>query len=647
MRFVGRGGMGEVWEAHDRVIERSVAIKLLPYQRANSAGIELFFREARTAGALHHPGVVTVHDLGEDAAEGSLFLVMELLDGRDLGKLLLHEGVPPVEVAVEWGAQTAAALAAAHDAGVVHRDLKPANLMLTVDGRLVILDFGIARFVETSHKSSRVMGTLAYMPPERFQEQPGDARSDLYSLGCVLNELLTGQVPFQASGPVAMMNAHLGKAPARPGESRRGVPPALDDLVLALLAKDPRDRPATALEVQHRLQSLAAPGPPRTEPDRRSDTVTLGERSGKQDTSRRRFIQLGSAAVATVGAGIGIATVVSRLQGRWPFHASGVVYGTPVVADGVVYVGDGAGSLYALDAISCDRKWVSHISDGFMAGPALAGGRLYAASTDGRLYVVDAATGTTQWTYSTGGAIFDSTPAVVNGVVYVGSRDQRLHAVDAASGAKKWTYFINGSHDPTCPAVANDVVFITGGSPGTGVHAISAASGARKWVNHVDEQQQIEASPAVADGVVYVGDREGRFLAIDAASGVKKWDIPTGDDVLFCSAAVIDGAAYAYGSNGNLYAINVVTGAMKWTASVGYSIASSFTPAVVGGLVFGGGGSKFYAIDATTGIKKWTFSGSDKARFSSPAVAKGVVYVGGGGDGNLYALDVDTGKELT
>ncbi|WP_268252671.1 WD40 repeat domain-containing serine/threonine protein kinase [Streptomyces alanosinicus] len=268
--LVGRGGMGEVWEGRDRVIERRVAVKLLPLAAGDASGADLFFREARTAGALNHSGVVTVFDLGQDETDGSLFLVMEFLEGRDLASVLRADGLPPVAAVVGWGVQAMAALARAHGAGVVHRDLKPANLMLTPDGQVKILDFGIARFMESTKKSSKIMGTLAYMPPERFEGHPGDARSDLYSFGCVLSELLTGRPPFDADDPVGMMSAHLRHAPAPPGRTRPGIPGALGDLVLALLAKQPDDRPATAAEVADRLSAIhrALLGQPDAGPDR-------------------------------------------------------------------------------------------------------------------------------------------------------------------------------------------------------------------------------------------------------------------------------------------------------------------------------------------------------------------------------------------
>ncbi|WP_406282026.1 WD40 repeat domain-containing serine/threonine protein kinase [Embleya sp. NBC_00896] len=254
--FIGRGGMGTVWEGRDRVIERRVAVKLLPHDRRDTSGAQLFLREAKTAGGLNDPGVVTVFDLGQDPDDGTLYLVMEFLAGRDLDTVLRKDGPPEVPTAVDWAAQTAAALHAAHTAGVVHRDLKPANLMLGPDGRVKILDFGIARCMASTHTSSNVVGTLAYMPPERFRDLPGDARSDLYSLGCVLHELLTGRTPFQAGDLFATMAAHLHATPAPPGDTRPGVPAALDDLVLALLAKDPGNRPASAAEVHHRLREL-------------------------------------------------------------------------------------------------------------------------------------------------------------------------------------------------------------------------------------------------------------------------------------------------------------------------------------------------------------------------------------------------------
>ncbi|MEV6208269.1 protein kinase [Kitasatospora sp. NPDC051914] len=262
--LLGRGGMGEVWAARDHLIRRRVAVKLLHPQRDADSAEELFFREARTAGGLNHPGVVTIFDLGTDT-DGTPFLVMELLAGRDLGTVLRQDGPPEPAVAVEWATQVADALAVAHAAGVVHRDLKPANLMLTTAGSVKILDFGIARYLSTVTKASRIIGTPAYMPPERLEGKAGDGRADLYALGCVLHELLTGRSPFGDLDAAALMFAHIGRVAAPPSAHRPGVSATLDLLVADLLAKKPEHRPTTAAEVADRLRAMAvAPPRPRT-----------------------------------------------------------------------------------------------------------------------------------------------------------------------------------------------------------------------------------------------------------------------------------------------------------------------------------------------------------------------------------------------
>ncbi|MGW1996482.1 serine/threonine-protein kinase [Embleya sp. NPDC001921] len=262
--LLGKGGFGEVWTARDRVIGRTVAVKLLR-DPGDAAAVAMFHREARTAGGVNHPGIVTVHDLGQDA-DGTLFLVMERLHGRDLATVLSDNGRSlDVDLVVEWAEQVCAALDAAHAEGMVHRDLKPANLFLTTDGRVKVLDFGIARYIDSASDTvSRAIGTLAYMAPEILNGRVGDHRGDLYSLGCVLHELLTGRRPTPGSGSDALVRAD--------------VPPGLEHLVVDLLAKDPDHRPANAAVVHERLRTCLS-GPPqsvRRPPRRRDDSAPAG-----------------------------------------------------------------------------------------------------------------------------------------------------------------------------------------------------------------------------------------------------------------------------------------------------------------------------------------------------------------------------------
>ncbi|MQY12597.1 Serine/threonine-protein kinase PknD [Streptomyces sp. RB5] len=296
-RMLGRGGMGEVWAAQDRLLERRVAVKIIHEHAASEETQELFFREARTAGALTHPGVVTVYDLGR-AEDNSVFLVMELVTGRDLRSVLRQDQPLTVEQAVEWTALAADALAATHEAGVVHRDLKPDNLMLTSTGSVKILDFGIARYVSAATLASRVIGTPAYMPPERLAGKAGDGRGDLYSLGCVLYELLTGQPPFGSANFAQVVYAHVQEVPDPPSSHRAGIPPALDALVAELLAKTPGERPSTAAEVRDRLRRvLSQSAGPTTRQQTRTEPPPATEPPGTGDLTR-----LAAEAAAATGA---------------------------------------------------------------------------------------------------------------------------------------------------------------------------------------------------------------------------------------------------------------------------------------------------------------------------------------------------------
>lgn len=264
---LGRGGMGEVWLADDLRLGRRVAVKFLPRgldPDEDEESVARFHREAEVAAGLQHPGLVQVFDNGEQ--DGQLYLVMELLHGRNLRTVLREDGPLPVRRAVELAAQTAEALSCAHRAGIVHRDVKPANLMLLPEGRVKVCDFGLAGYLHSATgltRSGVVMGTPDYMSPEQCRGRSVDERADLYALGCVLLALLTGQPPFPGHRAVwPLLQDHMRTPPPRLSERRPGVPAALDGLVAELLAKDPADRPRFAAEVADRLRALLEPSTP-------------------------------------------------------------------------------------------------------------------------------------------------------------------------------------------------------------------------------------------------------------------------------------------------------------------------------------------------------------------------------------------------
>ncbi|MFF3677403.1 PQQ-binding-like beta-propeller repeat protein [Streptomyces sp. NPDC002120] len=605
-RLLGRGGMGEVWAARDSVMQRGVAVKLLQDHLGTTEDEELFFREARVAGALSHPGIVTVHDVGRDG-DGTLYLVMENVPGRNLG-VVLQDGLPPVADALAWTAQTADALQAAHTVRIVHRDLKPANLMLTPAGRVKILDFGIARYVSTLTVASRVVGTVAYMPPERLLGKVGDARGDLYALGCVLYELLTGRMPFSGLDTPALMYAHVHTPPAPPSSHRPGLPPLFDALLAELLAKEPNDRPVSAADVRDRLSHLAVavcprPAPPPAAPARPA-TATPSHQP-------------------------------------WTYTTDEPISSSPAVVDSTVYIGSNDKKVYALDAATGTPRWLTRISNRLFfwlscSSPEVAGGIVYVGNDKGQVYALDAATGTPRWTHTTHGRV-QSRPAVVDGTVYIGSNDGQVYALDAATGTPRWTHTTQGKVQSS-PAVVDGTVYI--GSNDGQVYALDAATGTPRWTQYTYDR--VRSSPAVVGGTVYIGNDIGVY-ALDAATGTPRWTHTT-DEPILSSPAVVDSTVYIGSNDKKVYALDAATGTPRWTHTTGNWVMSS--PAVVDGTVYiGSSDKKVYALDAATGTPRWTHTTGHWVE-SSPAVVDGTVYIGSN-DKKVYALDAATGRSGT
>jgi serine/threonine protein kinase len=251
---VAIGGMGEVWQATDLVIGRTVAIKILKDEYLGDPGfLERFRAEARHAALVNHEGIANVFDYGEE--DGSAYLVMELVPGEALSAIIERERVLPTDRVLDMVAQTAAALQAAHAAGLVHRDIKPGNLLITPDGRVKITDFGIARIADQVPLTAtgQVMGTVQYLSPEQASGHPASPSTDLYSLGIVAYEALAGKRPFTGESQVAIAMAQINETPP---ELPVTVAEPVRNLVYACIAKNPSDRPASAAHLARAAQSL-------------------------------------------------------------------------------------------------------------------------------------------------------------------------------------------------------------------------------------------------------------------------------------------------------------------------------------------------------------------------------------------------------
>jgi eukaryotic-like serine/threonine-protein kinase len=275
---IGTGATSRVARAHDPMIGRVVAIKLFSPEIGKGEARSRFLQEARVVGQISHPSIITLHDMGIDEASSTPYLVMEFIEGQPLDKIL-SKGSIPFSRACAWSAEVATALAVAHRKGIIHGDVKPANVLITEDGRVKLTDFGMARLASHNGKDSPLLGTPAYWCPEQIIGKPQDARSDIFSLGVVLYEMVTGQRPFDADSLQGICGRVLSSTPMPPAHFNGSLPQALNDVILKCLAKDPAMRYPSGDALAADLYPLArrkpvAPVAPQPAPSSLRDRAT-------------------------------------------------------------------------------------------------------------------------------------------------------------------------------------------------------------------------------------------------------------------------------------------------------------------------------------------------------------------------------------
>jgi beta-lactam-binding protein with PASTA domain/tRNA A-37 threonylcarbamoyl transferase component Bud32 len=283
---VGQGGMAEVYRARDELLGRDVAVKVLSERFSRDRSfVERFRREAQAAANLNHPNIVSLFDYGSD--DDTYFIVMEFIDGSSLSDIIRREGALMPERAAEIASDVARALDRAHAQGLVHRDIKSGNIMITRTGQTKVTDFGIARAVgrdgeQTMTQTGMVIGTAAYLSPEQAQGNPVDGRSDVYSLGVVLFEMLTGRTPFSGDTALSIAYKHVREDPPRPSELNRDVSPQLDAVALKALAKNPDNRYSSAAEMSEDLQRFMHGQKVQATPILADQTAVMGRGTGTQ-----------------------------------------------------------------------------------------------------------------------------------------------------------------------------------------------------------------------------------------------------------------------------------------------------------------------------------------------------------------------------
>lgn len=275
LEIIGVGANGRVARAFDPLIARIVAIKLFPAELARGEARNRFVQEARVVGQISHPAIIALHDMGIDEASQTPYLVMEFIQGQPLEKLL-EKGSIPFTRACAWAAEVATALGVAHRKGVIHGDVKPANILITEDERVKLTDFGMARLASRDSKDTPLLGSPAYWCPEQIVGKPQDARSDIFSLGVVMYEMVTGHRPFDADSLQGICSRILSSTPLPPSHANPSVPTAFNELIASCLAKDPAQRCASAETLAERLHPMArrsAPSPAQTQPSSLRDRV--------------------------------------------------------------------------------------------------------------------------------------------------------------------------------------------------------------------------------------------------------------------------------------------------------------------------------------------------------------------------------------
>jgi eukaryotic-like serine/threonine-protein kinase len=265
LETLGTGAHSRVVRAYDPLIDRSVAIKLFSPQLARGDARNHFLCEARVVGKLSHPSIITIHDMGIEESTQTPYLVMELVEGQSIEKAI-SKGCIPFPTACEWAGHVAAALSVAHRRAVMHGDVKPANILITADNRVKLTDFGMARLASHRGNETSVKGTPAYWCPEQIIGRSQDTRSDLFSLGVVLYEMLTGMNPFSGDSIPTVCNLILSSTPLPPSRSNPSIPATLDDILASCLAKEPQLRIATAEALADQLFPFARRQAPPAQP---------------------------------------------------------------------------------------------------------------------------------------------------------------------------------------------------------------------------------------------------------------------------------------------------------------------------------------------------------------------------------------------
>jgi len=587
----GVGGMGAVYRARDlrfSGVNKIVAVKEMnnstPDPRLRRISIQNFEREANILASMSHPAIPKIFDYFSEGQRS--YLILEFIEGKTLEDMLEEERRPfDTEQIVDWGIQICDVLAYLHsnEPPVIFRDVKPGNLMLRYDGRIMVIDFGIAKVFEHGQRGTMI-GTEGYSPPEQYRGV-AEPRGDIYALAATMHHLLTNrdprlEPPFTFhERPIRLFN------PA--------VPEVLDTILSKALSYDVQERYASAPDFAVALSNALPRG-------------------------RRGVTRPGTAAFAPP----------QDVAPVWKFRCEDEVRSSPRVADGVLYVGSYDNNLYALNAEDGSFVWKFPTEGGVVSTPCVHQDTVLVGSEDTKLYAISRRLGDQMWSFATGERI-RSSPQVEYGHCFCGSDDGRLYALNALSGRMVWT-FESGGPIRSTPLVSGDMIFL--GSDDGYIYAVDMGTGALKWKQNT--HRRVTSSPTLGEDLLFVGSADGHLYALNPGSGWPVWRFRTRGYV-FSSPAVADGTVYVGSADGHLYAVEASSGRQRWKYDTGAPVTSS--PSLSHDIVYiGSNDGSIHAVEMKNGQRAWSYTTQGPVP-SSPFFFEGTVYVGST-DHYVYAL---------
>lgn len=666
LRELGSGGMGVVYHCRDEFLQREIAIKmLLPELMADDDTVETFHREARLAAQLEHPNIVTIHNIGMENRQGKVhhYLAMEFLPGGSLRERIGGEMIP-LEQAVDWMKQVGTALNYAHKRGVLHQDIKPDNIFIAQEGNLKIGDFGLSLIATgLAYERAQGKGSPAYMSPELCCGDPHDHRSDIYSLGAVFYEILTGEHPFKnATGMIEMALKHAKAPIPSPRELRPDIPSVLEEALQKMLAKNPQERLQSLSDLLPELEKLLLElkvlrfgvkgmlsSPALAAPPAEKSVIPLKVKEKPADDHGRHKPVHGAKISNPDPVGFleaqkerdkekegeesrgekeHIDVVLPKdklkeLKSLWRYKVEAPIgwASVPVInrPKKVIYVAATDGVLYALDMNNGKSVWQFKADGQLVSSPLLAGNRIYCASAEGATYCLSAADGKMIWRYD-GSGIQVCCPALQGDVLLISSLDGSLKCLSATDGALYWTYKTE-SGIVSSPQTAENTIFVA--SKDKGLHAVTMDRGWCKW--QVEATAPIISQPLVSSDSVYFASIDGMVQAVDIETGRLSWQQNLHKALTGNGTMELSSLLYC-AEDGTMSSIDRYKGTVTWQSQVTGKVSGGIA-SVTGSLYVSTTNGYLQSFNMRTGALGW-YANVGLEMDAMPLVTSSVIYVG-------------------